>query len=194
MRFKKRLRAGFAIGLLAWVGQGDAQAQTSIMKLDGIEGDFGLNGFEGWTVVTGYATAVGVPVTVDAGGPQFGTIEFRPIEVTKPSDQTDADLFARVVDKATIADGCLLTYSDSGQSIRKISAIGMENVAVANLSPAATEDGFPQQSISLDYGKISMIVYTYDSETGQAIGQNASCWDRIANKSCGDDLLGCPAN
>jgi type VI protein secretion system component Hcp len=170
--------------LATTLAPGLAVAQNSLLKATGVAGTSTIQGFEAWVEILDFAVSAGNTT---------GVPEFRPLEISKPSDSTDPTFFEFLAKNAIVSDVCALSYGPDQNGIRKLAAIGLSKARVTNLTPATTPNGV-LQSLSLTYDRISMISYTYDPQNGNPTGQNVYCWDTVDGTSCASDLLSCPVN
>jgi type VI protein secretion system component Hcp len=120
-------------------------------------------------------------------------VDFRPLQVSKPSDETDPQVFEFLAKQTNVQDVCVLAYSSGGPgSIRKLSAIGLKNAKITNLTPATAVNGV-EQTFTLTYEEISVISYTYNLN-GDPTGQTSYCVNAIQGGTCPGGLLSCPIN
>ena len=172
-----------SIAIVGLPGLASAQI-NSLLRVSGIPGNSMQAGLEDFIEINDFAVSAG-----DAGQ----GVEYRPLEVTKPSDATDTEFFERLVKGTGILGACALSYTTNGPTAEKRSAIAIGDVRVVNMTPTSTSTA-TLQSLTLSYTKISIISYLYDVDTGAPAGQQAYCWDVAANATCGNDLLSCPVN
>ena len=162
-----------------------ASAQTnSLIRMTGVPGNSTLLGYTDWVEVQNFA------VSADYLG---GSVDFRPLQVSKLSDETDPLILEFLAKNTNVQDVCVLAYSTGGPNpIVKRSAIGLRDAKVTNLTPATTANGV-EQTFTLTYKEISVISYTYDIN-GNPAGQQSYCADAIQGGACNGGLLSCPIN
>jgi type VI protein secretion system component Hcp len=148
-----------------------------------VPGNVPISGFSDWVEISSFAASADYLGSV---------VDFRPLQISKLSDETDPKIFEFLAKHTNVKDVCVLAYATGGSGIRKLSAIGLKNAKVTNLTPATSPNGV-EQTFTLTYEQISVISYTYDIN-GNPTGEESYCADAMSGGSCAGGLLSCPTN
>lgn len=142
------------------------------LKIEGVEGESTAKGHEKWIEVDSFQWGVSRTISIGTGGPLVSLPSFSEIVFTKPTDKTTPFFFLEAVQGK--AKGGVIDFTEAsptGGPERTYFQITLSDVLVSGFSQSSGGDR-PVESISLNFGKISMTntVYNPDGTKGGSTG------------------------
>ena len=158
-----------------------------LLKLDGVDGDSHIPGYEKWISCTSVSWNVERTFSESAkAGTQdvnLGVAEIPPISINKSFDVSSLYLMQSAIAGGALGTMAQIVFLVTGdQKTNRYLEFKLHNPIVASWSISGDEDERPTEEVSLWYWKIWMQYYaTKDGSTYTSAGSKG--WDRIANKS-----------
>jgi type VI secretion system secreted protein Hcp len=160
-----------------------------LLKLDGVDGDSQIKGYEKWIACTSVSWNIERTFSESAKAGTLdvnvGVADLPPVSLNKSFDCSSVYLMASGVAGGTLGENAKLHFlfpdPKGGEKPLLSLEIRLFNPIVASWSISGDEDERPTEEVSLWYWKIWMQYYTYDGKTAKSAGSKG--WDRVANKS-----------
>jgi type VI secretion system secreted protein Hcp len=158
-----------------------------LLKLDGVDGDSNITGYEKWIACTSVSWNVERTFSESAkSGTQdvnLGTAEIPPISINKTFDAASVYLMQSGVGGGALGTEAKIHFlATGGDKANLYLEFKLFNPIVASWSISGDEDERPTEEVSLWYWKIWMQYYTTkDGKSYTSAG--ARGWDRIKNTS-----------
>ncbi|KFE45317.1 MULTISPECIES: Hcp family type VI secretion system effector [Pseudomonas] len=162
-------------------------AFDTYMHIEGIPGESFDEVFKNWIELSDF----------DVGASQSASVSTTSAGGASSGRTTMSDFFFRkTVDKSTpkLHEACCsgkhfnevtIAVNRAGEEKIKYLEIKLEEVMISSVSlnaNGAAENGFPTETIRLNYGRIKMLYTQQKRSDGQGGGQVAGGWDGIKNK------------
>ena len=161
-------------------------AFDSFIKFDGIPGESKDDKHKDWIEVLSFSQEMDQPASAtgsSAGGSTAERVNFSTYNIVHYIDKASTKL-AEACCKGTHIKEVTIDFCRSGGDKLTYYTVKLEQVLVSNIQLSGTHSddaGFPTESISLTFGKISW-TYTQQGADGKAAGQIFSKWDLTTNK------------
>ena len=155
-----------------------------VMKIDGIDGECTLDGYEDQIICLAYAHSVHNHLHTDVSnvGRSRGRVEHSDFTITKYADKSTPLLNYKCCIGANLGQVTFTVLRTAGEKAHTPEVIYiMENVMVANVSISGGGDDTPVETVSLNYTKIKWEVKV-QSESVSEPGSIAAEWDVTVNK------------
>jgi type VI secretion system secreted protein Hcp len=155
-------------------------AYDAFLKLDGIDGEVAVSGYEKWIEVMSFSWGdSNAGVSASGGGGGAGKVSFEDLHFTSGFSTASPLLFLKCATGEHIPTGMLSLRKAGGDanSGGEFLKIKLEDVLVSSVQHAGAEQGDdrPMEDVSLNFAKIAM-QYTAPDESTVAMG-----WDVRAN-------------
>ncbi|MDB6141712.1 MAG: fimbrial protein [Pseudomonas sp.] len=158
-------------------------AFDAFIKIEGIPGDSLDAQHKDWIEITGYSFGAKQSVSrtaSSAGGAAAGGVDVSDFTISKRLDRASSKLFEASCTGSPLKEVTLSLNRAGGEKL-KYFEIKLEEVMISNFTHIG-ESGEPLEKITLNYGRIKTTYTHQDRATGQAGGNVAGGWDRIAKK------------
>jgi type VI secretion system secreted protein Hcp len=157
-----------------------------LLKLEGIEGDSQIPGYQGWIACTSVSWNVERTFSESAkAGTQdvnLGVAEIPPISINKSFDRASVYLMQSAIAGGALGKEAKLHFLVTGGEKHNLYLeFKLNNPIVASWSISGDEDERPTEEVSLWYWKIWMQYQTTTDGVAYSIAGSKG-WDRIGNK------------
>jgi type VI secretion system secreted protein Hcp len=162
-------------------------AFDAFMKIDGIEGESTDDKHKGWIEITSFDTGVTQRSSATAssvGGASSERADFRDFIFSKALDKASPNLSLACA-AGTHINNIVVEICRAGDDPVKFMEYKMTNCIISGVSTSG-DDGsnkgaFPEESVSIDYGKITWNYVQQKRAGGGAAGNILSGWDLEKN-------------
>lgn len=165
-------------------------ANAIFLKFDGVDGECRETGHEGWIQIE--SLSHGLMANIDrvaatgSGGHAVGAADHADLMFSKALDKASLPILAKCCagNSFDLVEIDLMTSTTGTESApsQRILGIKLENVLVAdmNYSDSAGAPGRPQETLHLNYKKITWTYSPYD-DMGNPLGDIEKYWDLTTN-------------
>jgi type VI secretion system secreted protein Hcp len=151
------------------------------LRLDGIDGEATLRGYEKWLEVSTMHWGVALPTGPMGGGAGVGRAAFQPLALTMAAGRSTPSLMLACAGGAHIATAELAIVRNEGDSIQLTAKAEMTGVMVGLLGlEGSEEERTLGQSLSLTYASITLTTFAQDRTGAMATGATAT-WNVAKN-------------
>ncbi len=162
-------------------------AFDAFLKIDGIPGESLDDKHKDWVEILSFNHGIEQPASATAssvGGGSTERVTHEDFSITKHLDKASPKLYelcsnGKHISKVTVE------LCRAGGDKQKYLEVDLEQVIISHVSPSgnsASEDGFPTETVSFNYGKIKW-TYTQQKRTDGTGGGNVTGgWDLTTNK------------
>jgi type VI secretion system secreted protein Hcp len=160
-------------------------AFDAFLKIDGIPGESTDDKHTDWVELVSFSHSMDQPASAtasSAGGATAERVNHSAFNFTHLLDKASPKLYEACCTGKHIKEVTLELCRAGGDKV-KYMEIKLEQVLVSSVAPSgASGDGFPNEKVSLSYGKIKW-TYTQQKRADGAGGGNVSAgWDLTSNK------------
>ena len=159
----------------------------SFLKIDGIPGESTDDAHKDWIEILDFQHEVRQPASAtvsSAGGATAERVEHDDILVAKLLDKATPKLYDACC-KGTHIKEVVMEMCRAGGDKVKYMEVKMEEVIISSVKSAGNpkgQHGFPTESLTFNYGKISWTYTQQKRADGSGGGNVAAGWSLIANK------------
>lgn len=157
-------------------------AFDAFVKIDGIDGESTDDKHAGWIEIISYDTGVTQRSSATAssvGGASAERADFHDFSFTKQLDKASPKLALACADGTHIAT-ITVEICRAGTDKVKFMEYKMTNCIISGVSTSGGGD-FPQESVSVNYGKMEWAYVQQKRQGGGAAGNVAAGWDLEKN-------------
>jgi len=157
-----------------------------LLKLDSVDGDSQIPGYEKWIACTSVSWNIERTVSESAKAGTLdvntGVADLPAISVNKSLDAASVYLMASSISGGTLGENAKLHFLFSTQQGEQKLFLEFKlfNPIITSWSISGDEDERPTEEVSLWYWKIWMQYYTWDGKNHKSAGSKG--WDRTTNK------------
>lgn len=165
-------------------------AFDAFLKIDGIPGESTDDKHKDWIEILSFNHGISQPASTtvsSAGGGSAERCDHDDFTITKLVDKAHPKLMEHVSSGKHIKNVTLELCRAGGDKLKYLE-VKMEEVIVSNVSPSGAssgEHGFPQESVSFNYGKIKWTYTQQKRPDGSGGGNVTGGWDLTSNKIYG---------
>jgi type VI secretion system secreted protein Hcp len=156
------------------------------LKIDGVPGECTEDKHADWIEVLSFDHGITQPTSAtasSAGGGTTGQSEHKDFSFVKYIDKASPKLYELCSTGKHIKDATLELWRAGGDKVKYLEVV-MEEVVISGVHPGAskTSDGFPTESVSLNYGTIKWVYTQQKRKDGSGGGNVTGGWDLIKGK------------
>ncbi len=162
-------------------------AFDAFIKIDGIEGESTDDKHSGWIEITSFDTGVTQRSSTTAssvGGASAERADFNDFAFTKELDKATPKL-AMACAAGTHIDSIIVEVCRAGDEKVKFMEYKMTNCIISGVNTAgsdgAKKGAFPEENVSINFGKIQWAYTVQKRQGGGAAGNVAGGWDLQKN-------------
>ena len=156
------------------------------LKLDGITGESGKSGAEGWIEIFSFSNGASNPSSVHLGtGSGAGKVDLSSLSIQKQLDKASPFMFANCCSGKHIATGTLMVREATGDTggTKTFFQYDMTECFIDSISwGGAQGGGKPSESVSMSF-KSLMVTYWPQNEDGTMGTQIPKGWNQTLNKA-----------
>jgi type VI protein secretion system component Hcp len=151
-----------------------AQAQNTMVSLNGIKLKSSIKGYETSTRATTLSFGVDSPAVP---GGSLGKAQHSPVTFTRSLDSASPVIWNHVLSAKTLKDSRIVMLDGQG---RKIVEIVLEYVVIVGYEVSVSSGSAPYESITLSFSKMTYTAFTYNAD-GSVGPSTSSSWDFALN-------------
>jgi type VI secretion system secreted protein Hcp len=159
-------------------------AFDAFIKIDGIEGESTDDKHAGWIECTSFNSGLSQATSATAssvGGASAERADFKDFAITKQLDKASPKLALACAD-GTHINTIVVEICRAGTDKVKFMEYKMSNCIISSVSTSGAEGGeFPQESVTINYGKMEWAYTVQKRQGGGAAGNVAGGWDLQKN-------------
>ena len=156
----------------------------AFVKFDGINGESTDSKHSGWIEAIQYNTGASQKVSStasSAGGASSERTNVRPFTFTKQVDSSSPKLFQACCAGTHFNKIVIAINRSGGDEKVKFMEYKLSNCIISDISTHGGSDGFPSESISINFGKIIVTYVKQRREGGGPAGNISAGWDLQRN-------------
>lgn len=157
------------------------------IKIDGIDGESTDDKHAKWIEPESFSFGAVQPGNVRAsalGGAGIERVEHNDLSFSKLIDSASPKIYDACC-KGTISKTVTIEAWRAGGEKTKYMEIKLEQVLITSYSLGGGSGGFPSESITMNFGKITLTYFQQKRDSGGASGQVMAGWDLVGNKAVG---------
>lgn len=160
-------------------------AFDAFLKIEGIPGESSDDKHKDWIEILNFDHKLEQPASATAnssGGATAERVNHADFVIKKLLDKASPKIYEACCTGKHIPSVTIELCRASGDKLRYLEVV-MEQVIVSKVVPTGTAgEGFPQESISFNYGKIKWTYTQQKRSDGSGVGNTVAGWDLTANK------------
>jgi type VI secretion system secreted protein Hcp len=163
-------------------------AFDGFIKIEGIPGESTDSDHADWIEITAFDHLLEQPASATAstsGGATAERVNHTPFNFTHLIDRASPKLYDAVNTGRHIKEIKFELCRAAGDKKVKYLEVTFEQAIISKVAPrgAASDEGFPSETVSISYGKIKWNYVLQKRDGGQGGGNVAAGWDLTANKT-----------
>lgn len=158
-------------------------AFDAFIKIDGIDGESTDEKHADWIEVKKFSTGLNQQASATAssvGGASSERADFHGLTITKLIDKASPKL-ALACAAGTHIDSITLEICRAGDQKVKYMEYKMSNCIIGSVTTSGGEEEFPQEDVTIDFGKVEWAYTVQSRKGGGAAGNVAGGWDLQRN-------------
>lgn len=162
-------------------------AIDAFLKIEGIPGESTDSQFKDWIELEDFDVGASQSASATAsssGGASSGRAKMSDFHIVKLADRATPKLHEACCSGKHFKEVTICVNRAGGEKIKYLE-ITLEEVIISSVNlcgNGSTEDGFPTQTVSLNYARIKMTYVQQSRKDGQGGGQIIGGWDAASNK------------
>ncbi len=162
-------------------------AFDAFLKIEGIPGESTDDKHKDWIEILSFSHSINQPASAtasSAGGATAERVNHADFNVSKLLDKAST-LIYKACCTGTHIPSVTVEMCRAGGDKMKYMEIKMSNVIISAVSPSgASGEGFPNEAVSFNYGKINWTYTQQKRADGSGGGNVPAGWDLEKNKVC----------